>query len=130
MSDKVKLSHAELVAEIRNRTRVSAKDINAVLGAFFDVAKETLLYGVELNIENFGKFSFVDYVPMKDVEIYNPKTKQREKAAETIGYRKPTFKFSRKYKSLVKELTTKTYDEVFGTENKKGTDKDVEKKTG
>ena len=50
------MNKSELVAEIAAKASISKKDAEAALGAFIDVAKDTLKKGDKIQLVGFGTF--------------------------------------------------------------------------
>ena len=75
------MNKTELVETIAVRTELSKKDVDAVLGAFWDVAAQTVAAGKEpLTIPGWIKFEQVIRGPR---EVRNPQTGETMKVGKT-----------------------------------------------
>ena len=109
---------ADLVEEISQRAGTSLKDTHSVLNNFYDIVRESILEGVEVQMKGIGSFSYRDNVPMRNVTVYSPRYKKKVFMEETKGYRVPTFHFSAGWREFIKEKTLVTYQEIFGEDKK------------
>lgn len=89
------MNKAEIITSIADKTRLSKKDTEAMLAAFQETVKDTLIAGDKVQMVGFGSFEVVERAAR---EGRNPATGQ----SMLIGpSRAPKFKASDKLKEAV-----------------------------
>ena len=89
------MTKAELVDGIVVKTGIMKKDVEAVVGAFTEVVKETLAKGDDVTLVGFGTFSVTDRAARTG------KNPQTGKAIQIAAKKAPKFKAGKGLKDAV-----------------------------
>lgn len=114
-----RVQNGTIYTEIQQRTGLQKVVIKSVMEAFFDVVKECVINGFEVQLKNFGLFTWRHFPPRKNVPGYNYKTNEFVIIDESPGFYVPFFKPHKKWKDITKG-TTKYHTEEWIKEHEHG----------
>lgn len=100
-----RVQNGTIYSEIQQRTGLQIAVIQSVMNAFFDIVKECVINGFEVQLRNFGLFTWRHYPPRKNVKGYNYKTYEFVIIDEAPGFYYPFFKPHKKWKDITKGVT-------------------------
>lgn len=108
------LNKLEFTRELAGRVDLPQGKVDEIFRTTLDIVLECVISGVNVTIPYIGHSWFKDIPPLKEADVYNPRTFKREHVENLAGYRKFTFKPNSAIKKLVREHTTITCDEFYG----------------
>lgn len=100
-----KVQNGTIYSEIQQRTGLQKVVIKSVMEAFFDIIKECVVNGFEVQLKNFGLFTWRHFPPRKNVTVYNHKIYEYVTIDESPGFYLPFFKPHKTWKSATKYST-------------------------
>lgn len=104
-SNKPHITNSELVKEVANRTGLPFNATFQTIYTYYDIVKECIANGVEVQMGELGTMSWKLKQPNFGVVYYNPQTKDFMEPQDTPGFWVPNFIARKKWRKELKELT-------------------------
>lgn len=100
-----KLTQEELIFEVHKRTGYNIDAVYKIIWTLNEVVKDCMLNCVEVPFGDIGVFTWKQFLPRKNVRLWNVPTKSFDEPADVDGFRRQTFRAYTKWLKTLKEAS-------------------------